>query len=72
MGRAYDEQELTAAIGAYRQQQNDVAQQLVKIDEQREHTTKTLDLLQGAIIALETLLQSPPPPVVVAPEPDKD
>jgi hypothetical protein len=71
MGRTYEEVELTAAIAAYRQQQQQTAQRLATIDEQREHELKTLDLLQGAIIALETLLQSPPP-TVDAPEPDKD
>jgi hypothetical protein len=71
MGRTFEEVEFTAAIAAYRSQQQQAAQRLATLDEQREHELKTLDLLQGAIIALETLLQSPALPVD-APEPDKD
>lgn len=63
MSRVFTVDELNAVIGNYRQQQAAATEQLRQIDETRFHTLKTLDLLQGAIVALETLRDSAPPVV---------
>lgn len=60
--RTFATSELTVAVTEYRRQQNELVQQLRQLDEQRVQTLKTLDLLQGAVIALEALLQTPSAP----------
>lgn len=59
--RAFTTGDVNTAIAEYRRQQNELVQQLRQVDEQRAQIIKTLDLLQGAVIALEALLQTPLP-----------
>lgn len=59
MDRVFTTGDLDTVIGNYRQQQIAAQEQLRSIDETRVHLIKTLDLLQGAVIALETLRDSP-------------
>lgn len=71
MSRVWTVEDLNGVIAAYKQQQQDAAEQLRTADEQRVHLIKTLDLLQGAIIALETLRATPPPAPVETPQADE-
>jgi len=50
--------DLTILIGNYRQQHQAAEEQIRILDTTRAQTVRTLDLLQGAIVALETLRDS--------------
>lgn len=57
--RVYTVDEFERAASAYRQQQNEVGEQLKQLEEQRVQLVRTLHLLQGAFIAVETLRDAP-------------
>lgn len=67
MSRTFTVDDLNVVVGNYRQQQTTAAEQLRSLDDARAQTLKTLDLLHGAIIALETLRDSAPADVPAEP-----
>lgn len=64
MERTYETTELTMAANEYRRQHAQLVEQLQLLDEQRVQSIKTLDMLSGAIAALDTLIASPAPVAV--------
>jgi hypothetical protein len=61
MDRKYDLTELTMAVTEYRKQHTQLVEQLRMLDEERNQSIKTLDMLSGAIAALDALIGSPAP-----------
>ena len=59
--RAFTVSDLNNVIGEYRQQHQQAVDRLRQLDEERVHLLKALDLVQGAILALETLRDTPLP-----------
>lgn len=61
MERTFASAEIDMAVAEYRKQYAQLTEQLQLLDEQRAQSVKTLDMLSGAIAALEALTATPAP-----------
>lgn len=72
MERTFALAELTMSVSEYRKQHAQLAEQLLMLDEQRANSIKTLDMLSGAIAALDTLIASPAPEIPAIPDEEEE